>query len=103
MGLKKTKIEFPVLIFLFQKRLAGAWVALDAARTYKVVTNNYIAGGKDGYKTLGVVTRRGDSLNTYLDYAQSFVEYVKTVGKVGKLPKAEYSTQVYIDENGQRQ
>jgi len=84
-------------------RMASGWAPIDSARSYKVVTNNYIAGGKDGYKTLGAVSRRGDASNTYLDYAQSFVDYVKAVGNVGKLPAAEYSTQIYIDENGVRQ
>ena len=32
-------------------------------------------------------------LDTYLDYAKSFVDYVRERGSVGKLPKSEYSTQ----------
>ena len=84
-------------------RMSGGWSPIDTDRRYKVVTNNYIAGGKDGYRTLGAVSRRGDASNTYLDYAQSFVDYVKAVGKVGKLSATEYSTQIYIDENGVRQ
>ena len=57
-------------------RLAANWTALGLSKSYKVVTNSYIALGKDGYKTFRVVSKRGDALNTYLDYAQSFVNYV---------------------------
>ncbi len=84
-------------------RLDGIWAPLDSSATYTVVTNSYIAGGKDGYETFGKVSKRGDALNTYLDYAQSFVEYVKAKGTVKKLPVAEYSTQAFFDENGVQQ
>ena len=35
----------------------------------------------------------GRYLDTYLDYAQSFVDYVRERGSVSKLPESEYSTQ----------
>ncbi len=69
------------------------WAPLDPARRYKVITNDYIAAGRDGYATFKSVTEDGRSLNTYLDYAQSFVDFVKQRGTVGKLPVDEYSTQ----------
>ena len=53
------------------------WSDLDLSRIYKVATNNYIAAGKDGYKTFGVVSKSGRIVDTYLDYAQSFVDYIK--------------------------
>ena len=84
-------------------RLGGTWSALDPARVYKVVTNSYIARGKDGYATFKTVTARGDAVDTYLDYAQSFVEYVKAQGTLDKLPRGEYSTQSYTNENGDKQ
>jgi len=49
------------------------------------------------------VSKRGGALNTYLDYAQSFVEYARREGTLRKLPRSQYSTQVYIDEHGTRQ
>ncbi|WP_425404532.1 NAD nucleotidase [Hwanghaeella sp.] len=70
-----------------------AWVPLDRARHYKVITNDYIAAGRDGYATFKTVTADGRSLDTYLDYAQSFVDFVKQRGTVGKLPVEDYSTQ----------
>lgn len=84
-------------------RVAGAWTSIDPARTYRVVTNSYIAGGKDGYTTFGEVSKRGGALDTYLDYAQSFVDYVRAVGTVRKLPPGQYSTQSYVNENGEKQ
>lgn len=73
----------------------SAWVALDRARTYKVVTNNYISGGRDGYLTFKDVMEDGRVVDTFLDYAQSFVDYVKKQGTIGKLPAADYSTKSF--------
>lgn len=39
-----------------------------------MVTNSFTALGKDNYLTFATVTARGDAVNTYLDYAQSFVD-----------------------------
>ena len=71
------------------------WSALDRSRIYKVVTNNYIAGGRDGYLSFKPVVADGRAVDTYLDYAQSFVDYVKSVGTLSKLPASEYSTKSF--------
>ena len=71
----------------------NSWTALDMARRYTVVTNNYISAGRDGYLTFGDITKEGRVTDTYLDYAQSFVDYVRKVGVLKKLPVSEYSTQ----------
>ena len=68
--------------------------------TYKVVSNSYTAQGKDGYLTFKTVTDSGRALDTYLDYAQSFVDYVKKVGTLNKLPVSDYSTQNFYDKTG---
>ncbi|TXR53881.1 NAD nucleotidase [Reinekea thalattae] len=80
-----------------------SWKALDADASYKVATNDYIATGKDGYFTFGDVYNDGRVVNTYLDYAQSFVDYVQKVGTIDKLPMDEYSTQVFINKDGVKQ
>lgn len=77
----------------FKGRNDTSWTPLDMARTYRLVTNNYIAAGRDGYKTFKTVKKDGRYTDTYLDYAQSFVDYVQERGTVGKLPASEYSTQ----------
>jgi len=81
--------------FEFQDKGQKAWVPLDMAKTYKVVTNSFLAGGRDGYATFKKVADAGRSLDTYLDYAQSFADYVKERGTVGKLPAGTYSTQSF--------
>ncbi|BFM51374.1 NAD nucleotidase [Marinomonas sp. THO17] len=81
----------------------GSWQALNPTMTYKVATNDYIAGGKDGYLTFGKVVKEGRVVDTYLDYAQSFVDYVRKVGTLNKLPLSEYSTQVFINKDGVKQ
>ena len=71
------------------------WTILDRTRTYEVITNNYIAGGRDGYVTFKQVADEGRLVVTYLDYAQSFVDYVQQTGRMQKLPISDYSTQRY--------
>ena len=73
----------------------SSWSALNKNKRYKLITNNYIAGGRDGYLTFKSVSQEGRMVDTYLDYAQSFVDYVSERGVVNKLPLDEYSTQSF--------
>ncbi|CAA0090990.1 NAD 5'-nucleotidase [BD1-7 clade bacterium] len=85
-------------------RLIGTWQAIDPAATYRVVTNSFIASGRDGYLTFGTVKARGDFVDTFTEYAQGLVDYVKLLGKTStpltKVPVEEYSTQLFIDIDG---
>lgn len=85
-------------------RVAGDWGAIDLAATYTVVTNDFIASGRDGYVTFGEVFAAGDFVNTYTEYAQGFINYVESLTEsaqqLQKLPVAEYSTQNYIGRDG---
>ena len=82
----------------------GEWVALDTAATYRVVTNNFIASGQDGYDTFQEPYDAGEFEDTFTEYAQGFIDYVEDLTEatqeVGKLPASEYSTQLFIDTNG---
>ncbi len=84
-------------------RVTGAWQPIDIAAEYKVVTNNFLARGQDGYVTFGNLPAER-KVETFLDYAQSFVDFVKRETAEGraiaKLPLAEYSTQSFIDRDG---
>ena len=80
----------------FKGRDGTSWSALDMGKSYRLVTNNYIAAGRDGYLTFKTVKKDGRYTDTYLDYAQSFVDYVSERGSVGKLPASEYSTQSIV-------
>ncbi len=75
---------------------ATSYTAIDTTATYTVVTNNFISAGRDGYLTFGTLTDEGRVEDTFLDYAQSFVDYVKDVGSVEKLPLEDYSTQNFV-------
>ncbi|MGB2220902.1 NAD nucleotidase [Neptunomonas sp.] len=81
----------------------SVWRAIDETETYTVVTNNYIAQGRDGYDTFGVISAQGRVVDTFLDYAQSFVDYVEEQGSISKLPSSEYSTQMFYDTDGNLQ
>jgi len=73
----------------------GAWTPLDRARSYRLITNSYIAGGKDGYVTFGEVSKQGRTTDTFLVDAEVFVEYVREVGTLSRLPATDYSTQSF--------
>jgi len=60
----------------------GIWQAIKADKYYKVVTNSFLIDGKDGYTTFGKIK----GINTYFNYAESFVDYVKKI-KTLKIPK----------------
>lgn len=73
----------------------NAWVSFDLAGSYKVVTNDFTAGGGDNYLTLKGIDK-GLKENTFLDYADSFLEYVKAKLNLGKPEVSTYSTKTYI-------
>ena len=84
-------------ISMLEVKLAGGdWQAIDAARTYTVITNDFIADGQDGYTTLGTIDgeRRTD---TFLAYADSFLQYAKTHPVLDRPATSEFSTQVFVD------
>jgi 5'-nucleotidase len=76
-------------------RTTGTWSTIDNTTMYVIVTNSYTGGGKDGYVTFKTVQdERGPGIDTYLDYALSFVRYVENLTKEGKalekLPSTEH-------------
>lgn len=85
-------------------RVAGAWADIDKTKLYTVVTNNFIAKGRDGYTTFGTLFDEGKFVDTFTEYAQGFIDYVEKLTAAGqslqKLPSEEYSTQTYIGRDG---
>lgn len=77
-------------------REGGEWRALGNEETLIVVSNSFTAEGRDGYLTFGTVSEDGRAEDTFLDYAQSFVDYLLEVGTISKPSADEYSTQSYI-------
>ena len=83
-----------------RNKTSGAWTAIDPAKTYVVVTNDFIAAGQDGYTTLGTVYKTGAYTNTYLLYTQSFVDYVQAQGTISRPKAADYSHQSVVSKTG---
>jgi len=83
-----------------RNKTTGAWSAIDTAKTYVLVTNDFIASGKDGYTTLGVAYSAGRYVNTYLLYTQSFVDYVLARNTLTRPVRADYSHQKVVTANG---
>ena len=81
----------PVSNLEIKDRKTGKWIPIDMNKLYTIVTNSYTAGGKDGYVTFKKVQDlRGKGVDTYLDYAMSFVKYVEKNKKIKKLPKEDH-------------
>lgn len=82
-------------------RATGIYSDLQDNGMYVVVTNNYTAGGRDGYITFETVQdERGQGTDTYLDYALSFVNYVEDLTAQGislaQLPASDHCIKSYI-------
>lgn len=82
-------------------RHTGAYSGLRDTAMYVVVTNNYLATGRDGYETFAAVqAERGKGTDTYLDYAMSFVNHVQSLTAEGKrlmkLPAGDHCIKRYI-------
>merc|ERR1712232_512651 len=77
-------------------RLMSSWSPIVMDDTYFVVTNDYIAGGKDGYLTFAEVAKtEGTVEDLYLEYAQAFVDYATKAGTLVDLPLENYSTKSF--------
>ena len=57
------------------QRPDGTWAKIKEDTVYTIITNSYVAAGKDGYTTFKTVNDRYD---TGFGYAEAFMEYVKT-------------------------
>ena len=74
----------------------GQWVSFDLSKNYKVITNDFTAGGGDNYLTLKGIDKSLKE-NTFLDYADSFLQYVKKNPVLSKPATDNYSTKSYIE------
>ncbi|MBK9218684.1 MAG: hypothetical protein IPL70_09780 [Uliginosibacterium sp.] len=74
----------------------GSYTAIGLATTYTAIVIDYIADGGDLYTTLKNVTA-GRRENTYLDYADAFMNYARKNPTLARLPVAQYSTQGFVD------
>ena len=82
----------------------GSWSPLSDARQLVVVTNNYIAGGKDGYTTFGKVSAdKSKYENTLKLYTETFIDYVQDLTargeKIVPVSDEDRSTQTFTHKN----
>lgn len=77
----------------------NSWQPLDELASYRVITNDYIANGKDGYFAFGDIPaqRRED---TGLDYAQALVDFVRAGGSLARPASEQRSTLTFRDRDG---
>lgn len=74
----------------------GTWAPIDPARTYVVVTNSFLAGGGDGWATFATAAAQGRSRDTFINYAQGFIDWVQKDlggGAISVPAPADFSTQ----------
>jgi 5'-nucleotidase / UDP-sugar diphosphatase len=83
-----------------RNKVTGVWGPIEPMRHYTVVTNDFIASGRDGYTTFGSVFQSGNYVNNYLLYTQTFVDYVIARGTVNRPAAADYSHQSVITASG---
>jgi len=71
-----------------------SWEPLQVAASYVVVTQDYIAGGKDNYLTFADQTWT----NMHTMYTQTWIDWLELgmAGAVMPLPVSDYSTQRYV-------
>ncbi len=82
-------------------RQSGEWQVLALDRRYIVVTSDYLAEGKDGYLTMGVMAQdAARAVNTGLDYTQTFIDYIQKHGRLVKPNAADYSHKSVTDTTG---
>lgn len=76
-------------------RTDDGWRPIEFERTYRVITNDYIATGRDGFETFGQIgaDRREP---TYLHYAQALADYAKGGGNLSRPKPDEMSTQSVV-------
>lgn len=90
------------------------WRPLEDTEEVVVVTNSFLAGGGDGYATFERASEEGRAIDTFIDYAQGFIDYLQqdfggaapgdpilaTPPEVRPLPCADYSTRRFVDGLG---
>ncbi|MDY7025120.1 MAG: 5'-nucleotidase C-terminal domain-containing protein [Pseudomonadota bacterium] len=77
-------------------KTSGEWAAIDLTAEFTVVTNNFIAAGRDGYITFGEVSADGRIFDTKTRYVQPLLDYIEEVSVVSRPAASEFSTQSYI-------
>ncbi len=94
------KTNYRISNLEIKDRESGIWGKIITNKMYVIVTHSYISSGRDGYTTFATAQElRGNGINTYLDYAMSFVRYVEKLKenekRVVKLPSSDHPIKSY--------
>jgi 5'-nucleotidase / UDP-sugar diphosphatase len=73
-----------VTVLDVKNKVTNEWQAIDLQATYRVGTNSFIASGFDGYLAFERVPA-DKRVDTFFDYAESFINYVKEVKTLSPL------------------
>lgn len=65
-----------------QIRDQQGWRSLVNDQRYTMVTNSFVANGSDGWVLLGELSEQGRVEDTYIEYAQSFIDWLKAQDRV---------------------
>ena len=84
-------------------RLENAdFAPLEEGATYNVVTNSFVAGGRDGYFTFTDDAVAATFEDIGVEYGQSFVNYIESVdGPLQDPMPGLFSTQTIVTSNGE--
>ena len=69
------------IVHLMIMDAAGDWIPVDAETTYRMVTNSYVASGRDGYTVLRDCD--GYRYDTGFQDAEVFMEYIQAIESIG--------------------
>jgi 5'-nucleotidase len=83
-----------------RNRTTGTYSLISPGSSYVVVTNDFIAAGKDGYTTFGAIYSSGAFVNTYLLYSQTFIDYIKSRSSIGRITRSDYSHKTVVTKAG---
>ena len=81
-------------------KLAGDFAPIEGSTTYVVVTNSFVAGGRDGYLTFTNDNIVATQVDLGVEYGQSFVNYILQEKSISDPPLDEFSTQVLVQSDG---
>ncbi|SMQ66532.1 5'-nucleotidase [Pseudidiomarina planktonica] len=65
-----------------QTRTEQGWQPLNNDQRYSMVTNSFVANGSDGWLLLGELSEQGRVEDTYIEYAQSFIDWLRAQDQV---------------------
>jgi 5'-nucleotidase/UDP-sugar diphosphatase len=83
-----------------RNRATGTYSTISPSSSYVIVTNDFIASGKDGYTTFGTIYNSGAYVNTYLLYSQTFIDYLKSRPSISAVNRSDYSHKTVVTRTG---